>query len=119
MLWTPPIYKPFSEDSKPLEGLLPSVASVDGSGPPPAPVPAPPLDFSVVRRLDAEVEGPYRLREDVASQLWNLADSDCMSCLGTGVSRWRAGGMAANICKCVRAHECFQLPDLELEAEGG
>jgi hypothetical protein len=63
------------------------------------------INFATDRRLDPPaVVGPYKLEDDLAARLALLASGGCKFCHGTGISRWRAHGQAANVCKCVRKH---------------
>lgn len=56
-------------------------------------------------RFVATLYKAYELHPDILKGLAKLADADCYKCKASGISRWRSGGLKAQVCACVLAKQ--------------
>jgi hypothetical protein len=87
------------------------------------------VDYLTVRRLDLPVlvTADYVLDQSLVQILISYCKlyrdttrggDKCRLCNNTGVSRWRARGAAANVCKCVRLGAAIEAKQMAEAARG-
>jgi hypothetical protein len=109
----PDVYQPFSRRPSTEDEVITAPAWLVGPEEPKKPLsPFEEVKYETARRLDKPflVTADYVLHDDVKKLLASYCAvyrqlqgiEKCGRCNNTGVSRWRARGAAANVCKCVR-----------------